>query len=110
MKEKIKVTPEGRNGVWIIDKKEAVKIINSQKDEMIHNIISAEIGVIGADWSKKSAIKIIKKSAKLAITTGESLNKNFRHSLAVVANDTLYLFDIGEITEENLEVIEAKGQ
>ena len=58
----------------------------------------------GADWDKNSVIEKIKQSERIAILTGISLKNNLRHSLSMIVENKLYMFDIGEITEKDLDI------
>ena len=58
--------------------------------------------MLGIDGSKESTIEDVKKSERLAILTGNSLANNMRHALSVITNNKLKIFDIGEITENDL--------
>ena len=92
---KIKATPEGREGVWTVEK---------AAEEYIHNIIPAGGMMLGADWNKESVIDEINKSERIAIMTGDSLRNNLNHSLWVITENKLYLFDIGKITDADIEI------
>lgn len=100
---KIKVKPEGREGIWIIEKQEAINLVNNVEFEKIHHYIGG-ICLFGADWSKSKVIERIKKSERIALLTGKSFQNNLNHALAVIKNNELNMFDIGEITIEQLEV------
>ncbi len=101
---KIKVKPEGRDGVYLCEKEEAIKYVKSFPEEQIHNFITSGLALLGAGWKKDSVIKEINRSERVAILTGDALKQNFRHSLSVISNNKLYLFDIGEITDKDLEI------
>ena len=102
---KIKVKPEGRDGVWLIDTVEALKLVNNFPDEMIHNFLPGAFGVIGADWDKESVIEKINNSERVGLLTGDALKQNYRHALSVIEKNKLYMFDVGEITERDLQVL-----
>lgn len=101
---KIKVKPEGREGVWLIEKQEAINLINNIEWEEIHHCIGGGIGLFGADWEKVEVINTIKKAERIALLTGKSLQNNLNHALAVIKDNELNMFDIGEITVEQLEI------
>ena len=103
--EKIKVKLEGRVGVWLIDKDEAIKLINNYSDDMIHNFVSAPFGVIGADWHKEDVIETVNNSERIALLTGDALKQNFRHALSVIEDNELYMFDVGEIANGDLQIL-----
>lgn len=100
---KIKVTPEGRKGVWIAEKDSVVDFLREYEGEQIHNYMPGQI-MLGADWDKASVIKKVHDAERLAVLTGESLQHNMRHALSVIVSNELLMFDIGEITESNLLV------
>lgn len=102
---KIRVAPEGRDGVYLCEKNEAVKYVESFPEEQIHNFIMGGPCLLGADWDKESVIEEINRSERIAILTGDALKDNYRHSLSVISNNKLYMFDIGEITDKDLEIV-----
>ncbi len=101
----IKVKPEGREGVWIAKKDSVIDFLQTYEEEQIHNYMPGGWAVMGADWDKKRVIEETQKADRIAILTGESLKHNLMHALAVIVNNKLLMFDIGEITDEQLEVI-----
>lgn len=102
---KIKVTPEGRDGVWIVEPQEIIKFLKKYKGKKIHNFIQGGPCLIGADWYKKKIIEKISVSDRVALLTGDAQKQNYRHALSVIVNNQLYIFDIGEITENDLQVL-----
>jgi len=103
--KKIRVKKEGRKNVWLVEKEEIVRWLNENWRGNIHNFLPASFGVVGADWPKKSVIREIKKSERIAILTGDHQKENFRHALSVIVYNELKMFDIGEITEKDLKII-----
>jgi len=98
---KIKVVPEGRDGIWIINVDTAKDVIDHYNSDVIHCIRPAGFAILGADWQKTNVVEHLKHSTKIALTTGEAFNQNFKHALAVIT-DELYLFDVGTISEDDL--------
>ena len=103
--EKIKVKPEGRDGIWLIEKDEAIKLIKNCTEKKIHNFIQCGPRFLGADWNKSEVIKTIKNSERVGLLTGEMQKQQFRHALSVIENNELKMFDVGEITERDLQVL-----
>jgi len=101
---KIKVIPEGRPGIFLVEKQNILEWLKGYKKKEIHNILPSGAFMIGADWKKKQVVADIKRSEKIAVLIGEAQKKNFRHALSVIVDNELKLFDIGEITEEDLDV------
>lgn len=101
---KIKVKPEGRDGVWIADKDSVIDFIMNYEQDQIHNFLPNGGMMLGCDFSKSEAVKQVKDAERLAILTGDSLKNNMRHALSVIVNNKLSIFDIGEITEDDLLV------
>jgi len=99
---KIKVTPEGRDGVWIADKDSVVDFLMNFEHEQIHNFLPSGGMMLGCDYSKGEAIKKVKSAERLAVLTGDPLKGNMRHALSVIVDNELMVFDIGEITESDL--------
>jgi hypothetical protein len=100
----IKVTPEGRGGVWIADKDSVIDFLFEYEDDEIHNYIGGSGTFFGADWSVDSVIDKVKSSERIAILTGDSFKNNLRHALSVISGNELFMFDIGEIEEGNLNI------
>lgn len=73
------------NEVIEINQKEALKAIRKIKGDKIHCFI----GFIGADWSKKDVINLVKKSKRMAWAYNI-----FLHNLVIINEGTQYLFDI----------------
>ena len=101
---KIKVKPEGRDGVWIADKASVVDFLQSYDEDMIHNINPSGSFMTGADWSKESVIEEAENAERIAVLTGNSLRHNMNHALSIITSNELKMFDIGEITEQDLSV------
>lgn len=104
----IKVTPEGRDGLWIADKDSVVEFLDGYEHDEIHNLMPAGVVQLGADWEKVKVIEKVKDAERIAIATGSSYRSNLRHALAVIVDNELLLFDIGEITEDGLEMTNDK--
>jgi len=98
---KIKVTPEGRDGLWVADKNSVVDYLHGYKFELIHNIMPGPL-MLGADWSKDSVIEKTKAADRICVLTGDSFFNNLKHALSVIVDNKLLMFDIGEITESDL--------
>jgi len=101
----IKVKPEGRDGVWIADKDSVVDYLLGYESDIIHNFLNNGAICIGADWNKESVIEDVKQADRIAILTGDPQRHNLNHALSVIINNQLKMFDIGEITEDDLQVM-----
>ena len=99
----IKVTPEGRDGIWLPDKDSLIDFLLEYKDDQIHNFIPSSMVIMGADWSKESVIDYVRKSERLAILTGDSMRHNMNHALAAISDNKLYMFDIGDVSDLLIE-------
>lgn len=105
---KIKVKPEGRDGVYTCEKEDIIEWLEKGDIDTIHNFRGNSASMfIGADWEKSSVIETINKSDRIAILTGSALANNLRHGLSVVTGNRLEMFDIGEITDDDLDVQES---
>lgn len=105
MSKKIKVKPEGRQGVWLVSKKEISSFVKKLPFDKIHNYPGNNSHLlIGADHLKEFVLKDIKNADRIAILTGKAKSQNVGHSLAVIINERLEMFDIGEITEKDLHI------
>lgn len=103
---KIRVKPEGRDGVYIPDRESLKAFIQSRGWTEIHNMIQGwNPGVmIGADHEIDAVLENIDAAKKVAVLTGKAFEHNWKHALAVVS-DQLDIYDIGEITDADLEVL-----
>lgn len=103
---KIKVTPEGRPDVWLPDRASLKEWILSKDLKRIHNFVtSVPTMVLGADHDVDSVLDDIDQADRLAVLVGDARRQNMNHALAVIMpGERLELFDIGEVTEDDLEV------
>ncbi len=102
---KIKVKPEGRPEIYLPDRESLKKWIKSKKFKEIHNFISSDTPmIIGADHDVESVLKDIDIAERVAVLIGEAKKGNFNHALACIINNYLEMYDIGEVTEKDLEV------
>lgn len=110
----IVVTPEGRDGIWLADRTSLKAWIVAQDFESIHNMGTAVPGmVIGADHGVDSVLADIDSAERVALMTGAAFKANMRHALALIAPadavfpQRLEMYDIGEITDADLESTDA---
>ena len=102
---KIKVKPEGREGVWLPEKDSLVDFLLNYECDYIHNIDPNSNLMLGADHSKESVIDDVNNAESLALLTGASYRNNMGHALSVIKDNRLHMFDIGELLENDIEVI-----
>ncbi len=100
---KIKATPEGRDGVWNVEKADILNWLKQYPENSIHNFLPNGSLMLGCDYTKKMVIDEIKKAERIAILTGDSLKGNFNHALSVIVDNKLTVFDIGVITDADIE-------
>ncbi len=100
----IKVRPEGRENIWIPEKQSLKSYIKNKKEKEFHNFIQSDNlpMAVGANVDINILLEDINKAKRLAIFTDKTLN--FGHSLALVINNELKMYDIGEIKKDTLEV------
>lgn len=102
---KIKVLPEGREGIYLVTKEEAIEFVEGLDQDEIHCHLG-HIGVlVGADWPKTDVTKLLNDPGRAAILVGNVMH--FDHQLVVLSMNDRYAFDVGQITEDDLEVIGA---
>ena len=101
---KINATPEGRENIWIPEKKSLKDFIKSKKFTSIHNFVGTQGAFLGADHEVESVLEDIDKAERVAIFTDSSMN--IGHSLALVTNNKLEVYDMGEITKADIELKE----
>ena len=98
----MEVKKEGRKGIYIIEKDEIKKYLKKKKFKKIHNFMPNSSMLIGADHNIKSVLEDIDNSERIAILTGEAYSNNVNHALAIIINNKLNMFDIGEISIKDL--------
>lgn len=102
---RIKVTPEGREGIYIPEKESLIAWIKNMGVTRIHHAYAGGRMIVGTDWSTESVLELIqglKPEDKIGIITRE--NANMGHSLAIVNEKGLNILDIGKITEKDLDI------
>ena len=99
---KLKVTKEGRDGIFLPEKKSLIAFIKNRKLKQIHNFIPSGAMILGADHDVKSVLGDIKRAERLAVFTDETANMG--HSLALIYKNKLECYDIGKIAEKDLEI------
>jgi len=99
---KIKVKPEGREGIYLITNEEAIKLVKSIKSKHVHHQYQGGTMMIGADWDKKEVLEHLKKVKKIAIVIEPNLT--IGHHLVTVTKTKRNAFDVGEITKKELEI------
>lgn len=105
MVDKIKAKKEGREGVYLINKEEAIKLVNECSGKTIHNFIGeGSPMLIGCDWSKKTVREFLNKKAKSIALLFEP-NLVIGHQLVGLTDDKRYSFDIGKIEKSNLTIV-----
>lgn len=102
---KIKVTKEGRDGIYLPDKESLKAWIEAQGFEEIHNFIPSSSLMLGADHSVESVLKDIDTADRLAILTGDAQSNNLGHALSLIENEKMEMYDIGKVTEEDLQIV-----
>ncbi len=103
---KISASPEGRNNIYIPDPDSLIAWIEAQNFKYIHNFIPQSQMMIGADHDPKSVIQDIRDAERLALTTGDEWQNNMKHALSIIRNNKLEVYDIGELTDEDIESID----
>jgi len=100
---RISVTPEGRENIFIPYSDSLIAWIENQNFKHIHNFIPTGHALLGADHDTESVIRDIRAAERLAITIGSAWNRNMKHALAILRNNELQIYDIGELTDSDLE-------
>jgi len=102
---KIKVTPEGREDIYIPDNESLKEWIKFKGFKQIHNFIPGGMMFIGADHSVESVLEDIDNAERVALVTGKHSGQNIGHELAIIRNNKLEVYDIGKITKDDLEIL-----
>jgi hypothetical protein len=105
----IKVTPEGRPGVWLADRDSLKAWVVEKRFDRVHNFVQAGGMLLGADHEVDSVIADIDAADRIAVLTGDAWRQNSRHALALIMPGTesrpehLEVYDVGEVTDADLE-------
>ena len=102
---KIKVKRSITEGVFLVDKKEITKYIKESDLESIHVINPNSSLFTNYDYTIENTLKKIDEANSLAIVIGKASRNNLGHNLSVVKDNTLLLFNIGDV-EEKLSITE----
>jgi len=102
---KLKVKNEGRENIFEAEKSDLIEWLKDNGWKEIHNINPNGNFFMGFDNSIESVIEDIEKSDRLGILIGSALANNLGHGLSVIVDNRLKMFDIGNITIDDLEVI-----
>lgn len=96
----IKVKQSITEGVFLVDKKEVTKYIKDSGLEKIHVINPNSSLFANYDYTIENALEKINEADSLAIVIGRAAENNLGHSLSVVKNNALLIFNIGDIEEK----------
>ena len=103
---KIKVKKEGRDNIFIPEKKSLKEFIINKGFKQIHNYIPSGNLVFDDDCDVESVLKHIDKAKEVRIFIKDAMKQNLNHALSLIIDNNFCLFDIGKITKNNLEIIE----
>jgi hypothetical protein len=104
MTPKIAVVSEGRADVWLADADSLKAWITAQGWEKIHNMIPTGPMVLGADHDVADVLTDIDRADRIGILTGDAQRGNMAHALSLITGDRMEMYDIGPVTEDDLEV------
>lgn len=102
MVDKIKVKPEGREGIYLVEPDEICRFVELLPDDQFHAFKGDWPVMIGADWEKESVLEYLRKCD----TIGIIIPPQVAHSISAINGMDRTLFDVSEITEEQLDIIE----
>jgi len=100
--QKIEVSPEGREGIYIPSKESLISFIDTLQEKTFHNFVQSGGALIGADHEKSSLIYSIKSADRVALLFGSAKSNNLNHSLAVIKKNKLEMYDV-PVELENLK-------
>lgn len=99
---KIQVKPEGRKNIWLPEKESLKNFIKLKGLKKIHNFIPSGMMMLGADHELEDVLKDIDRAERLAVFTDHLANMG--HSLALIYKNKLECYDIGRLTEKDLQI------
>ena len=102
---KIKVKPERREATYIPDKDSLKLWIKDKGFKEIHNFVNPGSGMfIGADHDVESVLDDITEADRIGLVLEEAGSMNMGHALSIIKNNHLDVFDIGELTKDDLDI------
>lgn len=112
MSDPIIGTPEGREGIWLIDAEQAITLVKSVKEKTIHNYLnSANLPMtVGATWGKAEVLALlICPGVRIGLMFAPDDDIN-HHQLVVIddARGKRWSFDVGVIPESRMKKRAAK--
>lgn len=91
--------PEGRAGIWLIDRKTARSLVRARK---IHCHLGTGVQ-IGADWSKAEVLEHLgRRGLRFGLIFPPQ--PTFGHQLVTLNDEQRWAFDVGEIDETSMRV------
>lgn len=104
---RIRVEPEGRDGVWLPDRDDVVAYLETLPGP-IHCFMGTAI-LIGADWPVDKVVEDVRDAKRVALLTGDAALGNLGHALSVVVEtdgdgvlrnpgEALHMFDVGDVS------------
>lgn len=103
-----KAQREWRDGLFLISKETAKQIVKEKCKKEVHCMIAANPSMmLGADWSIESFDNFIDKwkDDMQVERVWLAIPSQMGHAIAIPM-DKLYLFDVGEIEESELEIVD----
>ena len=94
----IKCLPEGRKGIWLVDK-DSLKTWISARDWGEDRKIHCFRGFIGADWDVEEVLANCEKATIIVIRIPAFIN----HHLKMRVDGDWYSYNIGKITETDIQ-------
>ena len=100
--EKVKVIPEGRKGIYLVESEEICGHIEQANVERIHSFRGDMPVLIGADWDKADVIDFLKGCDTIAFVFPHQA----LHAIAAIKGYDRVLFDVGEVDERLMDTKE----
>lgn len=111
LSDKLKVKPEGRTNIFLVEHDEIIRYIATRDTTQFHCYEDVQRGpLLGCYYQLSETADTIHNADRIAITTGDIYLQNMSHALSVIVDETLYLFDIGMFNGDNLEIISDNQQ
>ena len=85
---------EPSSEIFITKKEDIISYVKARKQKYIHCIIPSGGIMLWADWSTESLVEHLDNADRMSILIGNAKSNNRGHSLAVITDGTLYIFDI----------------
>jgi len=101
---KLPAKPEGREGIYLVDKRSIIAYISTLASEHFSGIEDTGQVAVTSNWGRNLIIRFVEDCDKIAVLLNAPRDHNMGCSLSVINGNILRCFDI-PMSYDNLEII-----